>query len=221
MPTASHVFEILEQAEVDTTSGIEVWPALDRLVPDGATITVVTPPNHLQTVIETIDFAQQLQPDYQLAIGERQVRVVGQPGERLVRYQVLVTDSGPEKTVISRVVTKAPVDQIEVYGVKQSWQPVIPEARQELMSQAGIAESDWFYVDYIVHKESSWRIQAENSSSGAYGLCQSLPAHKMASAGPDWRTNPVTQLRWCDAYAHQRYGSWQASYRAWLIKRWW
>jgi hypothetical protein len=51
--------------------------------------------------------------------------------------------------------------------------------------------------------------------SGAYGLPQALPASKMASAGPDWQTNPRTQLRWmvsyvaeyggpCGALAHER-----------------
>jgi hypothetical protein len=29
----------------------------------------------------------------------------------------------------------------------------------------------------------------------------------MASAGPDWRTNPETQLRWMIGYCRSRYGS--------------
>jgi len=29
----------------------------------------------------------------------------------------------------------------------------------------------------------------------------------MASAGPDWRTNPKTQLRWMIGYCRSRYGS--------------
>ena len=43
--------------------------------------------------------------------------------------------------------------------------------------------------------------------SGAYGLPQALPGHKMASAGADWRTNPLTQLRWMVGYTTSRYGS--------------
>jgi outer membrane murein-binding lipoprotein Lpp len=48
-----------------------------------------------------------------------------------------------------------------------------------------------------------------NYSGGrAYGIPQSLPGNKMASAGADWRTNPVTQLRWMNSYVMDRYGSW-------------
>jgi len=89
------------------------------------------------------------------------------------------------------------------------------------MAAAGIAESDYPYVDYIVTRESGWRPGAVNSSSGAYGLCQSLPASKMASAGADYLTNPVTQLRWCAGYASARYGGWQGAYNAWLVQHWW
>lgn len=89
------------------------------------------------------------------------------------------------------------------------------------MAAAGIAQSDWTYADYIMTKESGWRHLAVNPSSGAYGLCQSLPGSKMGSAGSDWQTNPVTQLRWCDGYAKGRYGGWAGAYNAWLSKKWW
>jgi hypothetical protein len=55
--------------------------------------------------------------------------------------------------------------------------------------------------------ESGWRVNAENVSSGAYGIPQSLPGSKMATAGSDWRTNPVTQIKWGLGYIQERYGS--------------
>ena len=55
--------------------------------------------------------------------------------------------------------------------------------------------------------ESGWRWNAENSSSGAYGIPQSLPGSKMASAGADWRTNPATQIEWGLTYIRDSYGS--------------
>jgi hypothetical protein len=55
--------------------------------------------------------------------------------------------------------------------------------------------------------ESGWRVNAENSSSGAYGIPQSLPGSKMATAGTDWRTNAVTQIKWGLGYIQERYGS--------------
>ncbi len=95
-------------------------------------------------------------------------------------------------------------------------------SNQQIMQQAGIPRQEWTYVDSIVSRESGWRHDVWNTSgSGAYGLCQSLPASKMASAGKDYMSNPVTQLKWCDSYAKSRYGSWAAAYSWWNIKHWW
>jgi len=56
-------------------------------------------------------------------------------------------------------------------------------------------------------KESDWKTTATNPSSGAYGVVQSLPAEKMASAGADYRTNYRTQINWGLNYVKDRYGS--------------
>lgn len=56
-------------------------------------------------------------------------------------------------------------------------------------------------------RESRWNPYALNSSSGAYGIPQSLPGNKMASAGADWQTNPATQIKWGLGYISGRYGS--------------
>lgn len=56
-------------------------------------------------------------------------------------------------------------------------------------------------------KESDWKTTATNASSGAYGIVQSLPAEKMASAGGDYLTNFRTQINWGLNYVKERYGS--------------
>ncbi|WP_186317727.1 hypothetical protein [Curtobacterium sp. 9128] len=56
-------------------------------------------------------------------------------------------------------------------------------------------------------QESGWRANALNSSSGAYGIPQALPASKLAAAGADWRTNQNTQINWGLAYIKSSYGS--------------
>ncbi len=56
-------------------------------------------------------------------------------------------------------------------------------------------------------KESEWKTTATNASSGAYGIVQSLPAEKMASAGGDYLTNFRTQINWGLNYVKERYGS--------------
>jgi Transglycosylase SLT domain len=62
-------------------------------------------------------------------------------------------------------------------------------------------------LDKLWFHESGWQVSATNPGSGAYGIPQSLPASQMASAGPDWRTNPATQIKWGLTYIHDRYGS--------------
>ncbi|MFC4058379.1 transglycosylase SLT domain-containing protein [Planomonospora corallina] len=67
--------------------------------------------------------------------------------------------------------------------------------------------AEWGCLEKLWMKESGWNERAMNRSSGAYGIPQSLPGHKMASAGSDWQTNPATQIKWGLDYIKGRYGS--------------
>jgi len=87
----------------------------------------------------------------------------------------------------------------------------------EWMAAAGIAESDWGYVDYVVSRESGWNPNATNASSGACGLVQALPCSKVPGSG----YNPVDNLRWANSYAVGRYGSWAGAYQFWINNHWW
>jgi hypothetical protein len=62
-------------------------------------------------------------------------------------------------------------------------------------------------LDSLWNAESGWNPTAENPNSGAYGIPQALPGSKMASAGPDWQTNPATQILWGLEYIQSTYGS--------------
>jgi hypothetical protein len=66
--------------------------------------------------------------------------------------------------------------------------------------------------DELMQRESSWRTRkdpqfADNPNSSAYGIPQALPGEKMASHGHDWRTNPITQIRWAIDYIEERYST--------------
>lgn len=88
-------------------------------------------------------------------------------------------------------------------------------ANQELAKQIATAmgHADWTtgqqWDDWVKlwNQESGWYEKAKNPSSRAYGIPQALPASKMASAGPDWLTNPATQIKWGVGYIAGRYGS--------------
>jgi hypothetical protein len=80
-------------------------------------------------------------------------------------------------------------------------------ARQILQNKYGYGSSQFSCFNNIIMRESMWRINATNPSSGAYGIPQALPGSKMATIASDWRTNPATQIIWGIEYMKDRYGS--------------
>ena len=88
------------------------------------------------------------------------------------------------------------------------------------MRAAGVSERDMDVAYWIIFKESKCRYNARNKSSGAYGIPQSLPGKKMASAGADWETNPITQIKWMISYVNGRYGGWNGAKRWWDTHHW-
>jgi hypothetical protein len=84
--------------------------------------------------------------------------------------------------------------------------PQISGSHEDWMRAAGIPEDVWSCANTLINRESGWRVDAKNPSSGALGIPQSLPGSKMASAGADYLTNPITQLRWMLSYVDGRYG---------------
>lgn len=80
-------------------------------------------------------------------------------------------------------------------------------AAQVLMPDYGFGPDQWGCLESLWTGESDWRWGAENPSSGAYGIPQSLPANKMAETGEDWKTNPVTQIAWGLNYIKLSYGT--------------
>jgi hypothetical protein len=78
---------------------------------------------------------------------------------------------------------------------------------EALLPSYGWSSSEMSCLVPLWEGESGWRVNAENTSSGAYGIPQSLPGSKMATVGADWQTNPVTQIKWGLGYIQERYGS--------------
>lgn len=76
----------------------------------------------------------------------------------------------------------------------------------EMIVAYGWGETEMNCLDLLWMKESGWNPLAENPESGAYGIPQSWPAEKLATAGDDWRTNPVTQMTWGMDYIAAVYG---------------
>ena len=81
---------------------------------------------------------------------------------------------------------------------------IIAGARQEV-SKYGWGDKQHKCLVTLWNRESGWNHKAKNKSSGAYGIPQALPASKMKSAGADWKTNPMTQVKWGLKYIKTRY----------------
>lgn len=93
-------------------------------------------------------------------------------------------------------------------------------ADAQAIAKSMMSASSYTCFSNIVERESGWRVNATNSSSGAYGLMQALPASKYASAGADWRTNPATQIKWGLSYMNERYGSPCQAWTFWQNHNW-
>lgn len=100
-------------------------------------------------------------------------------------------------------------------GSSSGWRPpfVTPDPGSaqaiayEMVAARGWGDDQFACLVALWKKESGWRVNAYNKSSGAYGIPQALPGRKMASAGSDWETNPATQISWGLGYIKGRYGT--------------
>jgi colicin import membrane protein len=89
-----------------------------------------------------------------------------------------------------------------------------------ILGSYGWSAGEMTALNTLWEKESNWKTTATNASSGAYGIVQSLPASKMATAGADWQTNYQTQIKWGLNYIKERYGSPSAALAFHLANNW-
>ncbi len=102
--------------------------------------------------------------------------------------------------------------------------PLPPEtakaAAKSMLPAYGWNDAQYQCLEIMWTRESNWNYAAENPSSGAYGIPQSLPANKMASVASDWHDNAVTQITWGLGYIKERYGSPCQAWAWWQQNNW-
>lgn len=103
-------------------------------------------------------------------------------------------------------INKASRSKSRTYSTESSNGMTSP-AENRAYAQSVLSAGEFACADVLVNRESGWKTNATNPSSGAYGVPQSLPAKKLASAGADWRTNGKTQIKWMQGYVKDRYGT--------------
>jgi hypothetical protein len=78
-------------------------------------------------------------------------------------------------------------------------------AKAMMLDQYSWDDNEYSCLNRLWTKESHWNYKAHNYRSGAHGIAQALPAVKMEVISDDWRTNPVTQIKWGLHYIDLRY----------------
>lgn len=217
---ATTIEQLLKEKGVTLGVADGVSPALSAPISSGMNVRIWRNGKQTVTQEEVVTRPTEEIKDAEKTLGLREVKEVGADGKRNATYEIETKDGAEvSRKEIASVVTLAPVKQVVVVGTKV----VMPAgSHTDWMAAAGISTSDYGYVEFIVSHESGWGATKSNySGSGAYGLCQALPGSKMASAGSDWATNPITQLRWCNGYAVGWYGSWAGAYSFWIKNHWW
>lgn len=160
--------------------------------------------------------------DPTLASGTKFIQSEGTLGQARVLADVLYVNGEPVRTTeVSRKVIKTPVAEVATVGTGN---PKTISVRLATAAKAtGTKETNQQYAKLFIaqeygwndkqftclvslwNRESNWRAAARNKRSGATGIPQALPGRKMAAFGSDWKTNPVTQIKWGASYIAKRY----------------
>ena len=234
LPLRTHqktVAGLLKDIHIRLTGADTVIPGLDTPVTPGLQVFVNRKGTQIVTETTTIPAPVQVVEDDSLSFGTSATRQAGSPGTQVTTYEVQMVNGKQVRTVLQTVMTVPPVPQIVAHGKAVS----IPADKQAVMAAAGISPGDYPYVDYIASHEGGWcptKVQGTHTcpgyinpgevpAYGGYGIFQATPGGKMASAGSDWATNPITQIRWATGYADARYGSWEGAYNHWTTHHNW
>ncbi|QRV01981.1 G5 domain-containing protein [Arcanobacterium phocisimile] len=215
--------DALEAAKITVNRADIVSAPLDKPVAADAKVTITRVTT--ESFTENYPVAQETtrEDDPTLPKGEERIESEGAPGEGTRTYTITKHD-GQEvsRSVTVDVVTTPAQPKVVKVGTKEedaqtavavpaNAAPVAPGTARaiaaEMVAARGWSTAEFSCLDQLWQRESGWNHLANNPSSGAYGIPQSLPGSKMASAGADWQTNPATQITWGLGYISGRYGT--------------
>jgi len=225
--TAATVREVLQEVQVVLGEHDLVSVSLDTPAVDGLAVMVTRVDGVTRTETVPLPFETVRQDDPMLARGREVVSTQGRAGSKIVTYTALEAGGAEvaRRVLLERVVTP-PVNQVIRVGTfdAPSVAAVTPGTARamglEMVLARGWSESEFACLDALWTRESNWRVNAENRSSGAYGIPQALPGSKMGTVADDWRTNPATQITWGLNYIANRYGTPCGAWAAFQVKNW-
>jgi len=214
---AKIVADMLKQKQITLGKDDTLSTSLATSIQAGMTIELWRNGKQTATEQQDVPFDVKQVQDVDQPVGYKQVQTPGVVGKKTVTYEIEMKNGQQvSRTEIQSVVTQQPVQEVDIVGTKIS---LPPGSHTDWMAAAGIAASDYGFVDYIMSHESGWRPNAV-SSNGYYGLGQTnLKA--ISTACPNWQSDPICQLGYFSGYAVSRYGSWQGAYNHWAANRSW
>lgn len=204
------VSKALESNGIDISEAQRISVDVSSELQPNQQITLFATTEETVTEEEEIAFSERVTYDSSIDSGERVVTKPGVNGKRVTVYEVLKENEIElSRIFVSSYIDSQPEEQLVTVGTKTY---SVGGTKEEWIKAAGIPESQWSYVDFLVGKESSWNPNAINPSSGACGLGQQLPCGKWDSYGT-WN-DPVAALRAMNDYV-QGYGGWAGAADFW------
>jgi resuscitation-promoting factor RpfB len=228
--TDATVGQLLDDLSVNLGSYDRVSPPQYAELAPGMTVKVTRVVHTTLRRMQSIPFHTHTLNDPRLMAGNTTIMRTGHRGLRELRWAVVYVDGKlVGKAELPTVLMRRPSDQVQKVGTKQSAPntsnaPTPSPGSNQAIAKAMLPSYGWGGDQYnclveMWNRESGWRIDASNAS-GAYGIPQALPGSKMASAGPNWQTNPHTQIRWGLGYIKSRYGTPCGAWSLWQSQGW-
>jgi len=159
-----------------------------------------------------------------IPVDQSEFRAIELPSVANTPLPSIIVDSMTREIPTARPETNTPKAKVSVEiksetKITFSGSPSVKQAQAYALSRLGAAQYRCLYL--LWSKESGWDpLKSNYAGSGAYGIPQALPGSKMASAGDDWRTNPITQVKWGIGYVNGRYGSACGAWAFWQEHHW-
>jgi hypothetical protein len=117
-----------------------------------------------------------------------------------------------EEPIIDKPIVRQMVHRVSTYSN--------PKRAAKKFARSKVGSKQFSCLEPLWKHESGWNHRNLNESSGAYGIPQALPGKKMRSIDSDWKTNPITQVKWGVRYVNQRYGSACKAWKFWQSHNW-
>jgi resuscitation-promoting factor RpfB len=220
---AETVGELLEEKNVKVNEEDKLQPSADTPIVRNIQIFVLRPGTEIVSEEVAIPMPVEIIDNPNLESGVTQVRQSGSPGRKVVTY-LIEKQAGREvrRRAIQEVVAVEPIARIVVQGTRFIVSNPTENVRigEQMAASRGWTGQQWQCLYQLWQRESGWRTNAGNPVTGAYGIPQAYPGHKMATHGDDWRVNPRVQISWGMSYISGRFGTPCAAWNFFLINNW-